>query len=255
MNTLLESLAWGAGVSVPLLVGALAAAVLPLWERFATTLTTIGGGILIGALAFDLVPEAEEHAGAGLTAAGLCAGTLLFLGIDWLLARGDEHRELRRAMQAGASRGRLTGEGGEEAAGRGKSIALGIFIDGVPETAALGITIAEGEIGLALLAGIVVSNLTESYGASEAIVTAGYSTRFPIALFAGIGLALLVAIVIGATLLAGTSDTVIGTAEAVAGGAIFATVLVAIIPHAFAEVTRWAAVAAVAGLVAGFLLS
>jgi zinc transporter, ZIP family len=255
MSTLLESLAWGAAVSGPLLVGAIAAAVLPLWERVATTLTTVGGGILIGALAFDLVPDAEAHAGAWLTAAGLAAGTLLFLGLDWLLSHGEEDRELRRAMQAGASRGRMTGEGGEEAAGRGKSIALGIFIDGVPETAALGITIAEGDIGLALLAGIVVSNLTESYGSSEAIVTAGYSRRYPILLFTGIGLALLAAIVVGATLLAGTNDTVIGTAEAVAGGAIFATVLVAIIPHAFAEVSRWAAVAAMAGLVAGYLLS
>jgi zinc transporter, ZIP family len=255
MDVLPEALAWGAGVSGPLLVGAVAAAILPLWERVATTLTTIGGGILIGALAFDLVPEADRHAGAWLTAGGLVAGTLLFLGLDWLVSHGEEHRELRRAMQAGASRGRLAGEAGEEAAGRGKTIALGIFVDGVPETAALGITIAEGEIGLALLVGIVVSNLTESYGSSEAIVTAGYSRRYPILLFAGIGLALLGAIVVGATLLAGTSDTVIGTAEAVAGGAIFATVLIAIIPHAFAEVSRWAAVAAVAGLVVGYLLS
>jgi zinc transporter, ZIP family len=254
METAVEALAWGAGVSGPLLVGAVAAVVLPLWERFATTLTTIGGGILIGALAFDLVPEAEEHAGIGLTAAGLCAGTLVFLALDWLLSHGEERAELRRAMHAGASGGRVEGGAGE-AAGRGKSIALGIFVDGVPETAALGITIAEGEIGLALLAGIVVSNLTESYGSSEAIVTAGYSRGYPIALFAAIGLALLVAIVVGATVLAGTSDRVIGTAEAVAGGAIFATVLVAIIPHAFAEVSRWAAVAAMAGLAAGYLLS
>ena len=255
METLLEALAWGGGVSAPLVIGAVAAALLPLRERFATTVTTIGGGILIGALAFDLVPGAEQHAGMTLTAVGLCAGTLLFLGLDWLLSHGEERSELRRAMQAGATRGRVSEGSGEEAAGRGKSIALGIFVDGVPETAALGLTIAEGEIGLALLAGIVVSNLAESYGASEAIVTAGYSRAYPIVLFAGIGVALLIAIVVGATLLADASDRVIGTAEAVAGGAIFATVLVAIIPHAFAEVSRWAAVAAMAGLAVGYALS
>ena len=255
MDTLPEALAWGAAVSGALLVGAVAAALLPLWERFATLATTFGGGILIGALAFDLVPEAEQHAGMTLTAIGLAAGTLTFLGLDWLLAHGEEREELRRA-HARRRLGRAHRAGAARtAAGRGKSIALGIFIDGVPETAALGITIAEGAIGLPLLVGVVVSNLVESYGASEAIVSAGYSRRYPIALFAGIGAALLVAIAVGATVLAGAPDRVIGTAEAVAGGAIFATVLVAIIPHAFAEVSRWAAVAATAGLVTGYLLS
>jgi ZIP family zinc transporter len=252
--TLLEALAWGSAVSAPLLVGALAGALLPMWERLATTVAVFGGGVLLGALAFDLVPEAAEHAGRWLTAGGLVLGTLGFLGADWLLTREENRKELRRAMQAGMSGGRTRG-GKSEEAGRGKSIALGVFMDGVPETAALGITVAEGAIAVPLLAGVVVSNLVESYGASEPIVDAGYSRRYPIVLFAGIGLALLVAIVVGATLLAGASDRVIGTAEAVAGGAIFATVLVALVPHAFAEVSRWAAVAAVLGLVLAYLLA
>ena len=251
---MIETLAWGVAVSGSLVAGAVAAALLPLWERFATTVTTIGGGLLIGALAFDLIPEADKHAGTALTALGLVAGTLLFLGIDWLVAHGDERRELRRAMQAGAASGRM-GDMGGEAAGRGKSIALGSFVDGVPETAALGITVAEGDVALPLLVGIVVANLAEAYGASEAIVSAGYSRRYPIALFGGIGVTLLVAIFLGANLLSGLGDRVIGFAEAVAGGAVFATVLVAIFPYAFAEVSRWAAVAAVGGLVASYLLS
>lgn len=250
----LEAFAWGAAVGAPLLVGSVAGVLLPMWERFATTLTVFGGGILIGALAFEVVPEAEKHAGMWLTAAGLAVGTLAFCGADWLLTRDEGQKELRRALHAGASRGRSSGARKEQA-GRGKSIALGVFMDGVPETAALGITVAEGAIGLPLLAGVVVSNLVESYGATEPMIEAGYSRRYPILMFAGIALALLIAMVLGATLLASASEKVIGSAEAVAGGAIFATVLIAIIPHGFAEVSRWAAVSAVAGLIAGFLLS
>jgi ZIP family zinc transporter len=252
--TVFEALAWGGAVSGPLLLGAVAGAVLPMWERIATTLAVFGGGVLLGALAFDLVPEAEKHAGTALTAGGLVAGTFAFLAADWALTREENRKELRRAMQAGMYGGRTSG-GKHEEAGRGKSIALGVFMDGVPETAALGITIAEGAIALPLLVGVVVSNLVESYGASEPIVDAGYSRQYPVVLFAGIAAALLVAIVVGATLLAGASDRVIGTAEAMAGGAIFATVLVALVPHAFAEVSRWAAVSAVLGLVLGYLLS
>lgn len=128
-------------------------------------------------------------------------------------------------------------------------------MDGVPETAAIGISIAEGRVALPLLADVVVSNLAESYGASEPISEAGYPRRYPILMFGGIALALVIALVAGATLLSDAPNGVIGTAEAVAGGAIFATVLVAIIPHAFASVSRWAAVAAVAGLVSAYLLA
>ena len=252
--SVLEPLAWGIAVSGALIVGSVAGVFLPHWERVATTLATFGGGILLGALAFDLVPEAEEHAGAPLTAAGLAAGTLAFLGVDWLMTRGAGRRELRRALHAGMARGQAD-VGGEEAASRGKSIALGVLMDGVPETAALGITIAEGAIAVPLLAGVVVSNLVESYGSSDPITAAGYPRRYPLVLYAGIAVALLGAIVLGATLLSGASDRVIGVAEAVAGGAIFATVLIAIVPHAFAEVSRWAAVAAMGGLLTGYLLA
>lgn len=212
-------------------------------------MTVFGGGALLGALAFDVVPEAKEHAGVWWTSVGVAAGCGAYLAVDWLLTRDEGMRELRRAVQAGSR------EEGEEAAGRGKSIALGVLMDGVPETAALGITIAEGQIALALLAGVLISNLAESYGASQPITAAGYSRRYPILLFFGIGVALLGAITLGATLLANTPDVVIGTGEAIAGGAIFATVLIAVVPHAFAEVSRWAAVSALGGFVLAFLLA
>jgi hypothetical protein len=35
----------------------------------------------------------------------------------------------------------------------------------VPESIALGLTVAEGEIGLALLVGILLGNVVEAYGA------------------------------------------------------------------------------------------
>ena len=235
-------------------MGALAGVFLPDRERLATTVTVFGGGMLLGALAFDVVPEAEGHAGVWWTAVGIVTGTLAFLAVDWFLTRDEGQAELRRALQAGPTR-RSAEKAGEAAAGRGKSIALGVLMDGVPETAAIGISIAEGRVALPLLVAVVVSNLAESYGASEPISEAGYPRRYPILMFGGIALALVIALVAGATLLSDAPNGVIGTAEAVAGGAIFATVLVAIIPHAFASVSRWAAVAAVAGLVSAYLLA
>lgn len=247
-------LAWGALIGAPLVLGALAGAFLPVWERVIATVTVFGGGVLLAALAFDLVPRAEREAGTWLTAAGVVAGAVLFLAIDWLLTRDEKHKDLRRTVQAAAAGHRVRRSGSEQAA-RGESIALGAFMDGVSESVALGLTIAEGEIGVALLAGIVVGNAVEGYGATEPMCAGGLSRKVAVGIFALIAAALVAAIVLGATLLGDASPAVIGVLEALAAGAVFATVLVAIIPHAFAEVSRWAAVSAVLGLAAGYLLA
>jgi ZIP family zinc transporter len=86
-------------------------------------------------------------------------------------------------------------------------------------------------------------------------VAGGHSRRFAVALLGEIGLALALATVLGGTLLAGASPTLIGTTQAVAAGAVLAVVTISIIPYAFSEVSRLVATATVLGFVAGYLLS
>ena len=69
-----------------------------------------------------------------------------------------------------------------------------------------------------------------------------------------IGAALAVATRLGGTLLAAVSYAVIGSAEALAAGAVLAVISVSIIPHAFSEVNSEVATASVVGFVAGYLL-
>jgi ZIP family zinc transporter len=74
-------------------------------------------------------------------------------------------------------------------------IAVGLIVDGVPESIALGLTVAEGEVGLALLAGILVGNSVEAYGAAQPVIAGGRSKGFALGLLAAIGVALVVATV------------------------------------------------------------
>jgi zinc transporter, ZIP family len=269
MANLGASLGWGLVIGASLLVGALAAALLRLPERIAATLTAFGGGILLAAIALELVPEADREAGVALTALGLVAGTALYVSADAWLNRDENMKMMRRSGHAAAA-GRpmtmpLTGSGTEGAstttptshseAARGESIAAGLFVDGVPESIALGLTIAEGELGVALLAGIVIGNVVEAYGAAQPIVAGGHTRRFAIILLAVIGLALALATVLGGTLLADASGELVGTAQAVAAGAVLAVVTIAIVPHAFDEVSSTVASATVLGFLCGYLLS
>jgi len=250
---IVEALLWGAAVGGSLLLGTGLAAWLEVPEKLAAGITAFAGGALFAAVGLDLVPEADGHAGIWLTAVGLVIGALVFVVADWALTREEERRRLRRSRHAAAVGRREPAAGGE--AERGFSIALGMFIDGIPETGALGVTIAEGEIGVALLAGIMLSNLTEAYGSAVFVVQGGRSRRLALGIFLGIAAVLVVALVLGATLLASVGDSIIGFAEALAAGAVLATVSITIIPHAFLEVSRFAAVAGVLGFVVGYLLT
>jgi ZIP family zinc transporter len=227
--------------------------VLRLPERLAAMITAFGGGILLVAVALELVPEADAGAGPGLTAAGLLAGTLAYVGIDAWLTRAPSARAMRRSAHAAAA-GRSMNMDHTEAA-RGESIAAGLVVDGIPESIALGLTVAEGEIGVALLAGVLIGNIVEAYGAAQPIIVGGHTRRFAVGLMAVIGAALAVATILGGTVLTTAAESVIGTAQAVAAGAILAVISVSIVPHAFAEVSSRVAVASVAGFIVGYLLS
>ena len=253
MENIGASLGWGLVIGGSLVLGAVSAAILRLPGRVAATLTAFGGGVLLAAIALELVPEADREAGAALTAAGLLAGTLVYVGADWWLGRDPKMMEMRRSGHAAAAGQPMTMRSSE--AMRGESIAVGLFVDGVPESIALGLTIAEGEIGVALLAGVLIGNVVEAYGAAQPIIAGGHTKRFAVTLLTAIGFALAFATVLGGTVLADASGELVGTAQALAGGAVLAVVSIAIVPHAFWEVNRLVASATVAGFIAGYLLS
>ena len=79
---------WGTLAASSLVIGALVA----LWFRISLRaiglIMGFGAGVLISALAFDLVQEAADKApGSGWAIAGIFAGCLVFFGGDWLIDR------------------------------------------------------------------------------------------------------------------------------------------------------------------------
>ena len=255
MGNLGPLVGWGVVIALSLVLGAVTAAVLRLPARVAAVVTSFGGGVLLAAVALELVPDADERAGPWLTAVGLLAGTLIYVGADTWLSRNEEMKAMRRFGHAAAAGRPMEMSPGTGEVARGESIAAGLVVDGVPESIALGLTVAEGEVGLALLAGILVGNTVEAYGAAQPIIAGGRSKRFTLGLLAGIGAALAVATVLGGALLSEASEALVGSAEAIAAGAVLAVISISIVPYAFSEVSSLVATATVLGFVGGYLLS
>ena len=244
MSALGEAAAVGAAVGLSLVLGSIGGTRLRLSTSTGSALTAFGGGLLMAAVALELVPEADERAGTLLTALGLVAGTAVYVAADWWLHREPDASERRSAMQA-ARTGRMTMDENSQA---GKSLAAGLLIDGVPESLALGLTVAEGKVGIALLVGVVFGNVVEAYGAAR-LIDAG-----ALRLMAGIGAVLAVVTVLGGTVLSDVGDDVIGGAQALAAGAVLAVISITIVPETFNDIHRRVAAVLILGFVLGYVL-
>ncbi len=154
------ALGWGALAASSLVIGALLASARSWDERQVGQVLAFGAGALISAVSFELVEEGIDVGGGDSTAIGLGLGAITYFFADGALGR-----------RFSGGRGR---SGRMQAAPAGPALALGAFLDGVPEQLVLGISVASGEgVGAGLLAAIFVSNLPESIGSATEMEQAG----------------------------------------------------------------------------------
>ena len=153
---------WGTLAASSLVIGAVVALVFRISLRVIGLIMAFGAGVLISAVAFDLVEEAVgKSSGHGWVVAGIFAGCCVFFGGDWLIDRWG-------AVE------RKDADGGQEG-GSALAIVLGSVLDGIPESMVIGLTIFEGgAVGAAYLAAVFISNLPESISSTSGLVTGGW---------------------------------------------------------------------------------
>ena len=150
------ALGWGALAASSLVIGVGLAFVRNWSPLLIGLILAFGAGALISAVSLELAQEGLRLGSGAAVGAGLALGALTYYTADGVLARRDKT---------------APGKGG---GGSGTSLALGSFLDGVPEQAVLGIGLAGGEpVSVALLVAIFVSNLPEGIGAGVDMQAAG----------------------------------------------------------------------------------
>lgn len=122
----------------------------------------LGAGALIGAIAYELIPESL------ITEPGtvfVCAlGALAYFAADWVV----DHRGggSRKGLQTGGP------------AGSGAAIAIGTLLDAIPESIVLGMGLAiNGAVNIAFLAAVLLSNIPEGIAGSVNLTIAGQPQR------------------------------------------------------------------------------
>ena len=233
---------WGALAASSLVIGAAAALSFRVGLRTIGLVMGFGAGVLISAVAFDLVEEAAGKAsGHGAVLIGIFAGCGVFFGGDWLIDRlGGERR--KSALGGGKNDSAL-------------AIVLGTVLDGIPESIVIGLTIYEsGAVGAAYLAAVFISNVPEAGSSTAGLKASGWRSRTILAMWTLIALVSGLASFIGYTAFRHSSPDTIAFILAFAAGAILTMLADTMMPEAYEHGGKLVGVITTLGFAVAFLI-
>jgi ZIP family zinc transporter len=247
MPTWLAAGLWGLVAGVVLLIGAGCGYLAPVPRRIVAGVMGFGGGVLISALAFDLMDDAYRRGGFDSTSIGFIGGAIIYTGATWWFNRhGARHRKRSGNQQPSES----------DQPGSGLAIVAGSLIDGIPESIAIGLSlISGGAVSTAAVIAIFLSNLPEGLSAATGMKKAGRSARYVFGLHAAIVLISALAALAGYAVFSKFSSEVIAATVAVAAGGILAMLADTMMPEAFEEGHQMIGLVTVAGFLAAFILT
>ena len=247
MPTWLEAGLWGLLGGGALIIGALVAWVTHVRTKVVASVMAFGSGVLISAVAFDLMQEAVRTGGLLATASGFLGGALVYLAANLVLAGyGARHRKRSGHQQPSE----------DEQAGSGAAIAIGALLDGVPESVVLGLgLLGGGSVSLSMLAAVFISNVPEGLSSAAGMKRAGRSAGYVFGVWGGIALASGLAALLGYVLLGGAPPEVEAMITAVAAGAILTMIADTMIPEAFENTHAWTGLITTVGFLTAFAIS
>jgi zinc transporter, ZIP family len=250
MPTWLQAGLWGLLGGGALVLGALVAWFVRVPQVVIASVMAFGSGVLISAVAFDLMTEAADTGGLVPTAVGFVGGALAYLGANVLLARrGAKHRK------RSGSNPEENQPSEEESQGSGTAIAIGALLDGIPESVVLGIgLLSGGTVSASVLAAVFISNVPEGLSSAAGMKRSGRSAWYVFGVWIGIAVLSGLSALIGYAALGSAPPELVAVITAVAAGAILTMVADTMIPEAFQKTILWTGVITTLGFLVAFAI-
>ena len=227
----MTAVAWGVLAASSLVIGAVLALLRTWPDRLVGLVLAFGAGALVSSVSFELFEDGVALGGGWAVGLGLAAGALTYFAIDRVL---EPTHPAKRSQP------------GQGSAGAG--LALGAFLDGVPEQLVLGIGLAGGGgVSVALLVAIFVSNLPEAIGSASEMRDAGEPARRIVGLWVVVATVCSLATAGGYLIADAVPDAVQAGVNGFAAGALLVMLVDSMIPEATAKARRAAGLVAVLG--------
>jgi zinc transporter, ZIP family len=247
----LEAGLWGLLGGGALVLGALIAWFVRVPQVVIASVMAFGSGVLISAVAFDLMAEADERGGLLASAVGFLLGALIYLAATTALAhRGARHRK-RSGANTEAAQPRE-----DEQQGSGAAIAVGALLDGIPESVVIGIgLLGGGAVSLSVVAAVFISNVPEGLSSAAGMKRSGRSARYVFGVWGGIAVISGLSALLGNLLLGEASPQTEAVITAVAAGAILTMIADTMIPEAYERTHAWTGLITTLGFLVAFALT
>ena len=138
-----------------------------------------------------------------------------------------------------------------------RNLFVGMIIDGIPESVAVGLTLHLASVGVsaALVGSIFVAGLPEAIGVAAALLAGGFTLRRILMRFSVVVAVGALSGAIGYQVLVESDPRVIAIVQSIAAGALLVVVVNEMVPIAVRGVQRWAGVLAAAGFVFSAILT
>jgi ZIP family zinc transporter len=217
----IAAFAWGLGAASSLLLGGVVSLRWPISKRVLGLVMAFGAGVLISAVAYDLVQEAFGVADGGVwIAIGLTAGAVTFYVGDALIDR-----------MGGANRKSMVSS---DQAQSPLAIVLGIVLDGIPESIVIGLTLlGGGVIDIAVVFAVFLSNVPEAFAATTGLRDSGYKPAQIVRLWVLVMLVSGLAAAVGFGIAGNFGGNFVALIDAFAAGAILTMLADTMIPEAY----------------------
>ena len=213
---------WGVVAASSLVLGALLAIARDWPRELVGLVLAFGAGALISAVSFELAEDGVRVGGGAAVGIGLGVGALTYFFLDLRLEKGGSNPAT--------------------------ALALGAFLDGVPEQLVLGLGIAVGgEVGVSLIVAIFVSNLPEAIGSASGMRARGRDSGTILRLWCAVAAVCALATVIGYAVGDQLSGELEGGVNGFAAGALLVMLSDSMIPDARSRAGRTAGLATVLG--------
>jgi len=145
---------------------------------------------------------------------------------------------------------------GEQSEGSPKALLLGAILDGIPESAVIGLTLISGDgVGLPVVAAVFLSNFPEGLSSSAGLRAAGWPNAKVLGVWSLVALVCAVSAGLGYGLLEGAGGNTTGLINAFAAGAVLTMLADVMFPEAIRNGGKTAGLVTALGFAVAFLLT
>ena len=237
-----SSFAWGTLAASSLVIGALIAMVLRISIRSIGLIMGFGAGVMISAVAFDLVEEAYglSKGGGGLVI-GMLVGCVVYFVGDRLIDRSGG--------------GKRKDPTGGQSDGSALAIVLGSVLDGIPESMVIGLTVfTGGAVTFSYLIAVFISNVPESLSSTSGLLTGGWKKARILWMWIAIAVISGLASLAGYGLFQDASPNTIAFVDAFAAGAILTMLADTMMPEGYQHGGKLVGIVTTLGFITAYLI-